>query len=265
MPLGRGAHLSTAHEAGRGLRACAREAAGLPGRSAEEAGSAGAQGRWHCLACLCPSAQALLGLWLPVAVFCTQACAQKVCTPSASGRGLGQRTRELVVGGFGSCMGCSPAQALPGHRPSAPLSRLCCGGAAKSDRLRQAKQEAEREVKAYKAQREEQYQKRIADVRARPPAGAVPVLHRALWRGLLMVVRTRGRAAGFEQLRQHGEAAGGRRDRAGQGHREERRRQEARGAPRRGRPLPPPCSAGRGTGPHKGAWAGRCWTRCWST
>lgn len=37
--------------------------------------------------------------------------------------------------------------------------------AAKADRLRQAKQEAEREVKAYKAQREEQYQKRIADVR----------------------------------------------------------------------------------------------------
>ena len=43
--------------------------------------------------------------------------------------------------------------------------------AAKADRLRQAKQEAEREVKAYKAQREEQYQKRIADVRA-PPAAA---------------------------------------------------------------------------------------------
>jgi hypothetical protein len=87
-------------------------------------------------------------------------------------------------------MGSSPAQALPGHRPSAPLSRLCCGGAAKSDRLRQAKQEAEREVKAYKAQREEQYQKRIADVRARPPAGAVPALHRALGSGLL-TVRTR--------------------------------------------------------------------------
>ena len=39
------------------------------------------------------------------------------------------------------------------------------GHAAKADRLRQAKQEAEREVKSYKAQREEQYQKRIADVR----------------------------------------------------------------------------------------------------
>lgn len=39
------------------------------------------------------------------------------------------------------------------------------GRAAKADRLRQAKQEAEREVKTYKAQREEQYQKRIADVR----------------------------------------------------------------------------------------------------
>jgi len=39
------------------------------------------------------------------------------------------------------------------------------GRAAKADRLRQAKQEAEREVKSYKAQREEQYQKRIADVR----------------------------------------------------------------------------------------------------
>jgi hypothetical protein len=35
---------------------------------------------------------------------------------------------------------------------------------AKADRLKQAKQEAEREIKAYKAQREEQYQKRIADV-----------------------------------------------------------------------------------------------------
>ncbi len=120
-------------------------------------------------------------------------------------------------------MGCSPAQERPGCSPSAPLSCLCCGGAAKADRLRQAKQEAEREVKAYKAQREEQYQKRIADVRARPPADAVPVLHRALRRGVL-TVRARCRAAGLEQLRQHGEAAGGRRDRAGQGHREERRR-----------------------------------------
>lgn len=34
---------------------------------------------------------------------------------------------------------------------------------AKADRLKQAKQEAEREIKAYKAQREEQYQKRISD------------------------------------------------------------------------------------------------------
>jgi hypothetical protein len=38
--------------------------------------------------------------------------------------------------------------------------------AAKADRLKQAKAEAEKEIKAYKAQREEQYQKRIADVRA---------------------------------------------------------------------------------------------------
>eukprot|EP00884_Botryococcus_braunii_P017243 jgi/Botrbrau1/4201/Bobra.0044s0006.1 len=34
---------------------------------------------------------------------------------------------------------------------------------AKADRLKQAKAEAEKEIKAYKAQREEQYQKRIAE------------------------------------------------------------------------------------------------------
>lgn len=36
--------------------------------------------------------------------------------------------------------------------------------AAKADRLKQAKQEAEKEIKAYKAQREEAFQKRISDV-----------------------------------------------------------------------------------------------------
>ena len=36
--------------------------------------------------------------------------------------------------------------------------------AAKSDRLKQAKAEAEKEIKAYKQQREEAYQKRISDV-----------------------------------------------------------------------------------------------------
>ena len=39
---------------------------------------------------------------------------------------------------------------------------LCC--AAKADRLKQAKQEAEKEIKAYKAQREEAFQKRMSDV-----------------------------------------------------------------------------------------------------
>ncbi|CAL5221715.1 g3957 [Coccomyxa viridis] len=34
---------------------------------------------------------------------------------------------------------------------------------AKSDRLKQAKQEAEKEIKAYKAQREEAFQKRMSD------------------------------------------------------------------------------------------------------
>jgi hypothetical protein len=43
------------------------------------------------------------------------------------------------------------------------MCRSCA--AAKADRLKQAKQEAEREIKAYKSQREEQYQKRISDVR----------------------------------------------------------------------------------------------------
>ncbi|CAK0780233.1 hypothetical protein CVIRNUC_004979 [Coccomyxa viridis] len=33
----------------------------------------------------------------------------------------------------------------------------------KADRLKQAKQEAEKEIKAYKAQREEQFQKRMSD------------------------------------------------------------------------------------------------------
>jgi Vacuolar (H+)-ATPase G subunit len=41
---------------------------------------------------------------------------------------------------------------------------LVRGSAAKADRLKQAKAEAEKEIKAYKAQREEQYQKRIAEV-----------------------------------------------------------------------------------------------------
>ena len=50
--------------------------------------------------------------------------------------------------------------------PAWRLAASVLARAAKADRLRQAKQEAEREVKAYKAQREEQYQKRIADVRA---------------------------------------------------------------------------------------------------
>ena len=40
----------------------------------------------------------------------------------------------------------------------------CCICAAKSDRLKQAKQEAEKEIKAYKAQREEAFQKRMSDV-----------------------------------------------------------------------------------------------------
>ena len=35
---------------------------------------------------------------------------------------------------------------------------------AKTDKLKLAKAEAEREIKAYKSQREEQYQKRMADV-----------------------------------------------------------------------------------------------------
>ncbi len=37
--------------------------------------------------------------------------------------------------------------------------------AAKSDRLRQAKAEAEREIAAYRAEREGAYQKKIAEVR----------------------------------------------------------------------------------------------------
>ena len=41
--------------------------------------------------------------------------------------------------------------------------------AAKSDRLKQAKAEAEKEIKAYKQQREEAYQKRISDVSALCP------------------------------------------------------------------------------------------------
>ena len=40
---------------------------------------------------------------------------------------------------------------------------LCC--ADKSERLKQAKKEAEKEVAAYKQQREDAYQKRIKDVR----------------------------------------------------------------------------------------------------
>jgi hypothetical protein len=54
--------------------------------------------------------------------------------------------------------------------------------AAKSDRLKQAKAEAEKEIKGYKAQREEQYQKRISDVRdaapcfpVKPTRGGIPV------------------------------------------------------------------------------------------
>ena len=56
--------------------------------------------------------------------------------------------------------------------PAWRLAASVLARAAKADRLRQAKQEAEREVKAYKAQREEQYQKRIADVRGPLAGGA---------------------------------------------------------------------------------------------
>lgn len=41
--------------------------------------------------------------------------------------------------------------------------QLCC--ADKSERLKQAKKEAEKEVATYKQQREDAYQKRIKDVR----------------------------------------------------------------------------------------------------
>ena len=41
--------------------------------------------------------------------------------------------------------------------------KLCC--AAKQDRLRQAKSEAEKEIAAYRAEREGAYQKKIAEVR----------------------------------------------------------------------------------------------------
>lgn len=39
--------------------------------------------------------------------------------------------------------------------------------AAKADRLRQAKAEAEREIAAYRAEREGAYQKKVSEVRAR--------------------------------------------------------------------------------------------------
>ena len=69
-------------------------------------------------------------------------------------------------------------------RNEAPLKRACISlmvlkllihlaFAGKADRLKQAKQEAEKEIKAYKAQREEQFQKRMSDVRpARRPSTA---------------------------------------------------------------------------------------------
>ena len=70
------------------------------------------------------------------------------------------------------------------HRNEALLKRACIllmvlklfiplAFAGKTDRLKQAKQEAEKEIKAYKAQREEQFQKRMSDVRpARRPSTA---------------------------------------------------------------------------------------------
>ena len=45
--------------------------------------------------------------------------------------------------------------------------------AAKSDRLRQAKAEAEKEIAAYKAEREGAYQKKLAEVRVRSERLAV--------------------------------------------------------------------------------------------
>jgi len=52
----------------------------------------------------------------------------------------------------------------PALKPRPQSIRHFCACAAKADRLKQAKQEAEKEIKAYKAQREEAFQKRISDV-----------------------------------------------------------------------------------------------------
>ena len=73
-----------------------------------------------------------------------------------------------------------PTFLIPFGFAKRPLSRRTCvllmilrsvihpAFAAKADRLKQAKQEAEKEIKAYKAQREEQFQKRMSDVRPAP-------------------------------------------------------------------------------------------------
>ena len=58
--------------------------------------------------------------------------------------------------------------------------------AEKSERLKQAKKEAEKEIAAYRQQREEAYKKQISDVRQSR-------------RGLMCLAMPKGASAGFEQ------------------------------------------------------------------
>lgn len=55
--------------------------------------------------------------------------------------------------------------------PCFPRVTTCDCPAGKSDRLRQAKAEAEREIAAYKAEREGAYQKKVSEVRLTPLHG----------------------------------------------------------------------------------------------
>ena len=71
----------------------------------------------------------------------------------------------MSSGSFRACceLACLLHSQVP-FQPSLKPLELLRVVAARTDRLKQAKAEADKEVKAYKKQREEQYQKRISDV-----------------------------------------------------------------------------------------------------
>lgn len=56
---------------------------------------------------------------------------------------------------------CRPPTRCPGAALPTALPTACCLPAAKADRLKQAKEEAEREIAAFKAERETEFRSKV--------------------------------------------------------------------------------------------------------